>query len=130
MCSSDLEVLHVPAAELRRALAEIPGVSTTIVNALIMRRRRLNRDREFAGFRVLAHHNDRDGHQIDDFLDKNHIPHRLIDAESAHGQEMTKRFRLTTRDLPTLITPSGSPLRRPSLREVAQAAGLLPKPHQ
>jgi thioredoxin reductase (NADPH) len=123
--SDEAEILHVPAAELRRALAEIPGVSTTIVNALIMRRRRLNRDREFAGFRVLARNNDRDGHQIDDFLDKNHIPHRLVDAESAHGQEMTKRFRLTTRDLPTLITPSGSPLRRPSLREVAQVAGLL-----
>src|SRR5256886_5180801 len=123
--SDESEVLHVPAKELRRALAEIPGVSTTIVNALIMRRRRLNRDREFAGFRVLTHKNDRDGHQIDDFLDKNHVPHRVIDAESAHGQEMMKRFRLTTRDLPTLITPSGSPLRRPSLREVAQVAGLL-----
>src|SRR5437588_2509834 len=123
--SDESEVLHVPAAELRRALAEIPAVSTTIVNALIMRRRRLKRDREFAGFRALAHNNDRDGHQIDDFLDKNHIPHRLIDAESAHGQETMKRFRLTTRDLPTLITPSGSPLRRPSLREVAQVAGLL-----
>src|SRR5256714_6192128 len=123
--SDESEVLHVPAAELRRALAEIPAVSTTIVNALIMRRRRLNRDREFAGFRVLAADEDRDGHQIDDFLDKNHVPHRLIDAESPRGQEMMKRFRLTTRDLPTLITPSGSPLRRPSLREVAQVAGLL-----
>src|SRR5207302_8078578 len=123
--SDEAETLHVPATELRRALAEIPAVSTTIVNALIMRRRRLKRDREFAGFRALAHNNDRDGHQIDDFLDKNHIPHRLIDAESAHGQETMKRFRLTTRDLPTLITPSGSPLRRPSLREVAQVAGLL-----
>src|SRR5437763_6827546 len=123
--ADETEILQVPATELRRALAEIPAVSTTIVNALIMRRRRLNRDREFAGFRVLAADSDRDGHQIDDFLDKNHIPHRLIDAESAHGQETTKRFRLTARDLPTLITPSGSPLRRPSLREVAQVAGLL-----
>src|SRR5437763_3156532 len=123
--SDESEVLHVPAAELRRALAEIPAVSTTIVNALIMRRRRLNRDREFAGFRVVAADEDRDGHQIDDFLDKNHIPHRLFDLASEQGQELTKRFRLTNRDLPTLITPSGSPLRRPSLREVAQVAGLL-----
>src|SRR5438552_7613717 len=123
--SDEAETLHVPATELRRALAEIPAVSTTIVNALIMRRRRLNRDREFAGFRVLAADEDRDGHQIDDFLDKNHIPHRLFDLASEQGQELTKRFRLTNRDLPTLITPSGSPLRRPSLREVAQVAGLL-----
>ena len=123
--SEESEILNVPAAELRRALADIPAVSTTIVNALIMRRRRLNRDREFAGFRVLAADEDRAGHQIDDFLDKNHIPHRLVDIASDQGQELTKRFRLTTRDLPTLITAAGSPLRRPSLREVAQAAGLL-----
>src|SRR5205085_5244016 len=55
----------------------------------------------------------------------NHIPHRLVDNANAQGQELTKRFRLTNRDLPTLITPAGAPLRRPSLREVAQAAGLL-----
>ena len=123
--SDEAEILHVPAAELRRALAEIPAVSTTIVNALIMRRRRLSRDKEFAGFRVLAADGDRDGHQIDDFLDKNHIPHRVVDLATEQGEQLSKRFRLTNRDLPTLITPSGSPLRRPSLREVAQAAGLL-----
>src|SRR3989440_8427204 len=97
--SSQAEILEVPAAELRRALAEIPGVSTTIVNALIMRRRRLRRDRQFAGFRVLAADEDRDGHQIDDFLDKNHVPHRLVDLKGEQGQELTKRFRLTNRDL-------------------------------
>lgn len=123
--SDEAEILHVPAAELRRALAEIPAVSTTIVTALIMRRRRLNRDREFAGFRVLAAGDDRAGHEVDNFLDKNHIPHRLIQFDSEQGQELSKRFHLATRHLPTLITPSGSPLRRPSLREVAQAAGLL-----
>src|SRR5215468_9202163 len=52
--SDEAEILHVPAAEMRRALAEIPAVSTTIVNALIMRRRRIARDREFAGFRILS----------------------------------------------------------------------------
>lgn len=123
--SDEAEILHVPASELRRALAEIPAVSATIVSALIMRRRRLNRDKEFAGFRILAADGDRDGHQIDDFLDKNHIPHRLVDLASEQGQDLSKRFRLTNRDLPVLITPSGSPLRRPSLREVAQTAGLL-----
>ncbi|HJT45094.1 MAG TPA: FAD-dependent oxidoreductase [Chthoniobacterales bacterium] len=123
--SDEAEILHLPAIKLRLALAEIPAVSKMIVDALIMRRRRLNRDREFAGFRVLTMANDRDGHLVDDFLDKNHIPHRVVDVQSELGQELTKRFHLKTRDLPTLITPSGSPLRRPSLREVAQAAGLL-----
>src|SRR5919197_2035132 len=123
--SDEAEILQVPAAEIRRALAEIPAVSTTIVNALIMRRRRLNRDREFAGFRVLSARDDRAGHELDDFLDKNHIPHRLIEFESEQGQALSNRLHLTTRDLPVLITSAGAPLRRPSLREVAQVAGLL-----
>jgi thioredoxin reductase (NADPH) len=123
--SEEAEILHIPAAALRRALAEIPAVSKTIVDALIMRRRRLRRDREFAGMRVLANRDARDGHQLDDFLDKNRIPHRLVDFESEQGQALSKRFYLTTRDLPVLITPAGGRLRKPSLREVAREAGLL-----
>jgi thioredoxin reductase (NADPH) len=123
--SEETEILHVPATELRRAFAELPGVSEPIVKALIMRRKRLRRDREFAGLRVLAAGGSREGHQLDDFLDKNRIPHRLIEFESEQGQALSKRLHLTTRDLPALITPAGAPLRRPSLREVAQVAGLL-----
>jgi thioredoxin reductase (NADPH) len=123
--SDEAEILHIPAAELRRALAEIPAVSKTIVEALIMRRRRLRRDREFAGMRVLANRDARDGHQLDDFLDKNRIPHRLVEFESGQGKALSERFHLTSRDLPVLITPAGARLRRPSLREVAREAGLL-----
>src|SRR6266513_1175925 len=123
--SPDAEILYIPAVELRRALAEIPAVSKTIVDALIMRRRRLRRDREFAGMRVLASRNARDGHQLDDFLDKNRIPHRLVEFESEQGQALSERFHLTTRDLPVLITAAGARLRKPSLREVSWEAGLL-----
>lgn len=125
VASDEVEILHIPAAELRRALAEIPAVSKTIVDALIMRRRRLSRDRIFAGMRILASRNERDGHQLDDFLDKNRIPHRLIEFESEQGEALSKRFHLTTRDLPVLVTPAGARLRKPSLREVAREAGLL-----
>jgi thioredoxin reductase (NADPH) len=123
--SPDAEILYIPALEMRRALAEIPGVSKTIVDALIMRRRRIRRDREFAGMRVLTSRDARDGHQLDDFLDKNRIPHRLVEVESEQGQALTDRFHLTSRDLPVLITPGGRRLRQPSLREVAREAGLL-----
>jgi len=123
--SEESEILQVPAVEIRRALAELPGVGEPIVNALIMRRRRLRRDREFAGLRIIALRDTREGHQLHDFLDKNHIPHRLIEFESEQGQALGKRLHLATRDLPALITATGAPLRRPSLREVAQVAGLL-----
>jgi thioredoxin reductase (NADPH) len=123
--SEKAEILEVPAGKIRRALAELPGLGGPIVNALIMRRRRLMRDREFAGLRIIALRDTREGHQLDDFLDKNRIPHRLIEFESEQGQALCQRLHLTSRDLPTLLTANGAPLRRPSLREVAQVAGLL-----
>ncbi len=119
------EILEVPAAALRRALAELPGVGETIVNAFIMRRERLQRDREFAGLRIVAHGDSRDGHLLHDFLDKNHVPHRLIEFESEDGRALCERLNVVSRDLPVLIAANGAPLRRPSLREVAQVAGLL-----
>jgi len=119
------EVLTVGAAELRRALSELPGLGEIIVSALIMRRTRLMRDRDFSGFRILAAKGCREGHLLDDFLDKNRVLHRLLDIDSEQGRALGQRLNLSRRDLPVLIQSNGLPLRKPSLREVAQVAGLL-----
>jgi thioredoxin reductase (NADPH) len=123
--AEETEILEVPAHRLRQALAELPGLSEVIVRAFIMRRKRLQRDREFAGLRIIAQMGSRDGLQLDDFLDKNHIPHRVIDFQSEYGRTLCNRLHLASRDLPALLTANGMPLRHPSLREVARAAGLL-----
>jgi thioredoxin reductase (NADPH) len=123
--AEESEILEIPAADLRRALMELPGVSEPIVNAFIMRRQRLLRDREFVGLRVIAMDGSRDGHLIHDFLDKNHIPHRLVQFESEDGCGLCERLKLASSDLPALITTTGVPMCKPSLREVAQVAGLL-----
>ena len=83
------------------------------------------RDREFAGLRILSPKDSRDGRELDDFLDKNHIPHRLVDFHNEEGRGLAERLHLASHDLPALITPNGMPLRHPSLREVARIAGLL-----
>jgi thioredoxin reductase (NADPH) len=124
--ADESEILEVPADRLRQALAELPGVSELIVRAFLMRRQRLKRDHEFAGLRILAQDDSREGRRLDDFLDKNHVPHRLIDFQSDYGRALGERLHLASRDLPVLITAGGMPLRRPSLREVARVAGLLP----
>jgi hypothetical protein len=80
---------------------------------------------ELRHLRVLAEADSREGHQLDDFLDKNHFPHRLVDPASEYGKTLAQRLNLAPKDLPALITPEGLPLRRPSLREVARGAGLL-----
>ncbi len=123
--ADESEILVIGASEFRRALSELPGLGEIIVSALIMRRKRLKRDREFAGFRILSLKGSPDGHLLDDFLDKNHVLHRLIDFEGDEGRELSNRLNLNRRDLPVLIQSNGLPLRRPSIREVAQTAGLL-----
>lgn len=123
--SEEAELLEVPAQELRRALAELPGLGEPIVNAFIMRRQRLQRDQDFAGLRILSPVDNHKGRHLHDFLTKNHVPHRLIEAETEPGRALAERYHLATRDLPALITSSGTRLRKPSLREVAQEAGLL-----
>jgi thioredoxin reductase (NADPH) len=119
------EILIVGAVELRKALAELHGLGEPLVRAFMMRRERLLRDCHFAGLRIVAAAGCREGHLIDDFLDKNHIPHRLIEAETEDGLRLCERLRVSRRDLPVLIQGNGFPLRRPSIREVAQVAGLL-----
>jgi len=119
------EILVVGAVELRKALAELHGLGEPLVRAFMMRRERLQRDCQFAGLRIVAAAGCREGHQIDDFLDKNHIPHRLIEFESEDGHRLCEHVRVSGRDLPVLIQGNGFPLRRPSIREVAQVAGLL-----
>lgn len=119
------EILEIPAVRLRQALAELPGVSEPIVRAFIMRRRRLERDRDFVGLRVLAAGGTREGHLLHDFLHKNHIPHRVVDAVAEEGRALCEKLGVHERDLPVLIDGKSRPLRRPSLREVAHVAGLL-----
>ena len=123
--AEESEVLQVPADRLRQALAELPGVGEPIVQAFIMRRKRIMRDREFAGLRILTPKDSRDGRQLDDFLDKNHVPHRVIDFHTEEGRALAARLHLASHDLPALITANGMPLRHPSLREAARIAGLL-----
>src|SRR5205085_10104190 len=108
--------------------AELLGVSEIIVGAFVMRCRRVERDKEVAGMGIVAQDGSREGRQLDDFLDKNHLPHRLIALETDHGRALSERLHLSSRDLPALITANGMPLRRPSLREVARVAGLLRTP--
>ena len=80
------------------------------MRAFMTRRQRLKRDREFARLRILAPEVSRDGQQLDDFLDKNHIPHRLVDFQSEYGRTLCERLHLASRDLPALIMASGMPL--------------------
>jgi thioredoxin reductase (NADPH) len=115
--AEESEVLVVEAPALRKALAELQELGAPLVRAFMMRRKRLLKDGEFVGLRIVDEAKSRDGHLLDDFLDKNHIPHRFIDFASEAGAGLCQRLKVPRRDLPVLIDSNGFPLRRPSIRE-------------
>ncbi|HSI85842.1 MAG: FAD-dependent oxidoreductase [Candidatus Methylacidiphilales bacterium] len=119
------EILEIPASKFRKALADLPRVGETIVQAFMMRRERLKRDRDFTGLRILAYLGCQEARRIHDFLDKNHIPHRLIDSTTEECRGLLGRLGLTEDSLPALIASDGSVVHQPSIFEVARIAGLL-----
>lgn len=123
--ADESEVLLIPSAELKRALANLPGVGEPLVQAFIMRRKRLQRDPDFTGLRIIANTGCRTGHRMDDFLDKNHIPHRLIDSTSEESRSLQARLKITDADLPVLIASDGTLYHQPTIHEIARVAGLL-----
>jgi len=123
--AEESEVLLIPAEELKRALANLPGVGEPLVQAFMMRRRRLLRDPDFTGLRIIASTGCRFGHRIDDFLDKNHIPHRLIDSSSEESRAMQARLKIADENLPVLIASDGAVFQQPTILEIARVAGLL-----
>ncbi len=126
--AEESEILEVPASRIRQALAELPGVSEPMVRAFIMRRQRLERDREFAGLRIVAQDGSREGRLLDDFLDKNHVPHRFIDFQSDYGRALCERLHLASRDLPALITANGTAaLARAGRARASKAASESPR---
>ena len=123
--AAESEVLLIPNDQLKRALASLPSVGESIVKAFIMRRKRLLRDPDFLGLRIIAVPAAATGHRMHDFLDKNHIPHRLIDLRSETGRHSAQKLELTDRDLPVLIAADGKSFKQPTLIDIARVAGLL-----
>lgn len=119
------EIIEIPAMDFRKALAELPGVGEPIVQAFMMRRQRLLRDPDFLGLRIVACDGCRGGHLIDDFLDKNHIPHHLFSSTSEQGRVLCDCYEIAGEDLPVLIAANGTVFKQPSIREIAEVAGLL-----
>jgi thioredoxin reductase (NADPH) len=118
-------VVLIGAREFRHALSAYPVVGERVVQAFMMRRKRLLRDPDFLGLRVVAHDQCSIGHRIDDFLDKNHIPHHLWALTSPEGQALCKRLGIHDDDLPILVASDGTVYKNPGISEIARVAGLL-----
>jgi thioredoxin reductase (NADPH) len=76
----------------------------------------------FEGMTLLGHQWSAETQQLREFLVSNQVPYRHLRGDEAEGVQAAAR--LEDAALPALIMPDGVVLSRPSLREVAERAGL------
>ena len=59
-------------------------------------------------------------------LTRNSYPHSFIDVDDEEGRELMKRLAVEPDDLPVLISPNGTILRRPSDEQTGVGLGITP----
>jgi thioredoxin reductase (NADPH) len=85
--------------------------------------------RSYEGLRVLGHRWSTEGHLVRDFLARNLIPYRWLDAET--DPEAAPLLELTGADaskLPIVLFPDGTHLVRPDNTQIAARIGLRTRP--
>ena len=79
----------------------------------------------FEGLRVIGHRWSPDTHSVRDFLSRNHVPYRWIDAAAGpEGLKMLEERQLDPSKLPVVLFADGAVLVEPKLEELAGKVGL------
>ena len=121
----DTEVYEVSPAALRRLLNDHPDLSDIILRAFIARRHLLQESGEFVGLRVIGAADSPETFQVREFLAKNHVLFTWFDSEAdPEVARMLERFQVSADDMPVVAWGHKLLLRRPSIRQFAEALGL------
>ncbi len=120
----ETDVLEVAPADIRRLIAEDPGMGDVILQAFITRREQLL-ESGFQGVRVIGSRDSRDTYRIREFLSRNQVPMRWLDVDTDSGAaELLHHFGVGDDALPVVLCVGQAVLRNPSTRDLAQAVGL------
>ena len=113
------------AAHLRALVIGSAEIGELMMRAFILRRAALL-EGGGAGSVVLGEAGSPDTVRLRGLLARNSYPHSLIDAEGPEGKALIERLGVHTEDLPILICPNGTVLRRPSDSEAGVGLGIVP----
>jgi len=122
----DCEVLAIDEAALHRLMVTHAELSELVMRAFILRRVALLEGAP-SGVTLIGSRLRSETHELRQFLTRNSHPHSYLDLEGdADTATWLARFGVGAEELPVAITGEGAVLRRPSLRELADAIGLGP----
>jgi thioredoxin reductase (NADPH) len=116
------QLMRIASARLREILNKVPRLSEKLLIAAQERRRMLTQA-GVLGLKVVGPGKCRDTMRIREFLFKNFVPFTWYDSTSAQGQKLMATWG-SPKKSPVIEFGSGQRLTNPSLRELAQGAGL------
>jgi thioredoxin reductase (NADPH) len=122
--AEDGRVLALSAAELRRAVDELPELGETIIKAFLMRRQLLL-DSGFAAVQIIGSRFSQEAHRLRDFATRNLIPFQWVDLETdERADALLRQFNIPASETPVVFARGGKLKKKPSIEEFARCAGL------
>lgn len=121
--------LPFDAAHLRALIVGSADVGEAIMRAFILRRVALIEAGPGggAGSVLVGHRSAPELVRLSGFLTRNGYPHMVVAACEAEGRELVERLGVLDEELPLMICPNGTILKRPSDHEAASCLGILPE---
>lgn len=110
---------------LRALLIGSSDIGEMMIRAFILRRAAFL-EGDSVGSVILGDATSQDTVRLRGLLTRNSYPHSLIDADGIEGKNLIERLGVHEDELPILICPNGSLLRRPSDAEAGVGLGITP----
>jgi thioredoxin reductase (NADPH) len=119
-----LEALPFDALHLKALIVGSAEIGEIVMRALILRRVGLI-EAGGSGYVLIGPPRDPQLLQLQGFLTRNSYPLTVLDSDSdAEGQDLIKQFGVSADDLPLMLCPNGTVLKRPSDAEAANCLGI------
>jgi len=118
--------LPFDAAHLRALMVGSAELGEIVMRAFILRR--VGLIEEGAGSVLVGRPGSPDLVRLQGFLTRNSYPHTVLDASDPNeGRAVLERFGVLPQDLPLMICPNGTMLKRPSDAEAGICLGITPE---
>ena len=117
--------LPFDAAHIRALLTGSAELGELMMRAFILRRVGLIGS-EHVGSILVGRPDEPDLVRLTGFLTRNGYPFSVLDAAGEEGRELIERLAVGTEDLPLMVCPNGTVLKRPGDAEAALCLGMTP----
>ncbi|MET0667970.1 MAG: FAD-dependent oxidoreductase [Methyloceanibacter sp.] len=119
------EAVPFDAAHLRALMIGSADIGEIAMRAFILRR--VSLIESGAGSVLLGTPSAPDLVRLEGFLRRNGYPYTTIDASAEEGRAMIERLGVRPEELPLMICPNGTVLRRPTDEQAAACLGITPE---